>query len=234
MERLPKYGFLYYIFVVLSVKKDLEFLTTDRFFIIYDVLLFCCFFFKSSLARNLKSFIPLTCVLYCRWRYVQSAYSGHAPWSYRVSTLSCKQVIYIANRYEILSRRTRKPTICENKDADQLCINCTADQRLCFHYLNSTIPPLPISEISSFYPSPVTVQVGLCRTWSEFQIVCFLMQRLNLYYMYCPYTIYQKQTISKSPFSEDLQKYINLSVVLMHFKSLNLKRATNVLKIGSL
>ena len=30
--------------------------------------------------------------------------------------------------------------ICENKDADQLCSNCAADQRLCFHYTDSTIP----------------------------------------------------------------------------------------------
>ena len=30
--------------------------------------------------------------------------------------------------------------VCENKGEDQLCSNCTADQRLCFHYMNSTIP----------------------------------------------------------------------------------------------
>ena len=33
--------------------------------------------------------------------------------------------------------------ICENKDADQLRSNCTADLRLCFHYMDSTIPLLP-------------------------------------------------------------------------------------------
>ena len=39
----------------------------------------------------------------------------------------------------------RKPAflICENKGADQLRSNCTADQRLCFRYINSTIPLLP-------------------------------------------------------------------------------------------
>ena len=38
----------------------------------------------------------------------------------------------------------RKPTICisENKDADQLCGTREADQRLCFRYLDSTIPLL--------------------------------------------------------------------------------------------
>ena len=38
----------------------------------------------------------------------------------------------------------RKQTICicENKGADQLCSNCTADLRLCFRYTDSTIPLL--------------------------------------------------------------------------------------------
>ena len=64
----------------------------------------------------------------------------------------------------------RKPTfcICENKDADQLRSNREADQRVCFRYLDSTIPLLPKSKISSFYPSPVAVKSGLCQTWSEF------------------------------------------------------------------
>ena len=39
--------------------------------------------------------------------------------------------------------------ICENKDADQLCNNCAAAQRLRFRYIDSTIPLLPKSEISS-------------------------------------------------------------------------------------
>ena len=39
--------------------------------------------------------------------------------------------------------------ICENKDTDQLCRNCAADQRLCFHYINATIPLLSKSKISS-------------------------------------------------------------------------------------
>ena len=39
--------------------------------------------------------------------------------------------------------------ICENKDADQLRGNREADQRLCFRYMDSTIPLLLISKISS-------------------------------------------------------------------------------------
>ena len=30
--------------------------------------------------------------------------------------------------------------VCENKGADQLRSNCTADQRLCFRYTDSTMP----------------------------------------------------------------------------------------------
>ena len=46
----------------------------------------------------------------------------------------------------------RKPkfSICEkNKDADQLRGNREADQRLCFLYIDSTIPLLSKYEISS-------------------------------------------------------------------------------------
>ena len=50
-----------------------------------------------------------------------------------------------------MSLVVRKPAfcICENKDADQLRGNREADQRLCFRYMDSTIPLLPTSEISS-------------------------------------------------------------------------------------
>ena len=39
----------------------------------------------------------------------------------------------------------RKPafSICENKDADQLCGDRTADQRLCFRHIDIIIPLLP-------------------------------------------------------------------------------------------
>ena len=46
-------------------------------------------------------------------------------------------------------KKTTDFCICENKDADQLRGNREADQRLCFRYTDSTIPLLPISEISS-------------------------------------------------------------------------------------
>ena len=63
-----------------------------------------------------------------------------------------------------LSRVMRKPTfsLCENKDADQLRGNREADQRLCFRYIDSPIPLLSKSEISSLKPSSVTAYSLVC------------------------------------------------------------------------
>ena len=74
----------------------------------------------------------------------------------------------------------RKPAfcICENKDADQLRGNREADQRLCFRYMDSTIPLPPNYKISSLYRSSVAVQPSLCRTWSETPKTGFLTMRL--------------------------------------------------------
>ena len=69
--------------------------------------------------------------------------------------------------------------ICENKDADQLRGSREADQRLCFRYIDSTIPLLSKYEISSLYTSSVAVQPGLCGTWSENPKTGFLTTRLK-------------------------------------------------------
>ena len=47
-----------------------------------------------------------------------------------------------------MSRTVRKRAFCifENKDLD----NLAADQRLCFHFIDSTTPILPISSLWSF------------------------------------------------------------------------------------
>ena len=66
-----------------------------------------------------------------------------------------------------LSRSTRKPAIC-------LCSNCTADRCLCFRHTDSTIPLLLISKVSSLQLYSVTVQPGLCQTWSEPKLLVFL------------------------------------------------------------
>ena len=66
----------------------------------------------------------------------------------------------------------------KTKTKNQLRSNCAADQRLCFHYIDSTTPLLPKYKISSLQPSSVAVQLGLCRTWSEFLKNSFLTLRL--------------------------------------------------------
>ena len=54
----------------------------------------------------------------------------------------------------------RKPAFCISE-------NRGADQRLCFPYIDSTMPLLPKSDISSLWPSSVVVQPGLCQAWFE-------------------------------------------------------------------
>ena len=55
------------------------------------------------------------------------------------------------DRKNKVSHVVRKPDfcICENKDADQLRGYREADQRLCFRYIDSTIPLLSKFKISS-------------------------------------------------------------------------------------
>ena len=86
-------------------------------------------------------------------------------------------------RYSAIFEPHREKTgfcLGENKGADQLRSNCEAVQRLCFRYTDGTctISLLLKSEISSFLPTSVTVQVGLCRTWSETPKTGFLASRL--------------------------------------------------------
>ena len=57
--------------------------------------------------------------------------------------------------------RKRDYCLCENKGADQLHSNCEADQRLCFRYMDSSIPLLSKSKISCLQPSSVLVKLGL-------------------------------------------------------------------------
>ena len=81
----------------------------------------------------------------------------------------------------------KKPTDfcpCENKGTDQLCSNCTADQRLCFRYTYSTTPLLCISKMSNFQHSSVTVQAALCQTWLEILKTSFLVSQLILHPIY--------------------------------------------------
>ena len=87
-----------------------------------------------------------------------------------------KSYLSISNTFLYMSRVVRKPAlcICENKDADQLRGNHEADQHLCFRFIDSTIPLLPKSKISSLYLFLMAVQPGLCGTRSKNQKTAFL------------------------------------------------------------
>ena len=69
--------------------------------------------------------------------------------------------------------------ICENRDADQLCSICAADQRLFFRYKDSTIPLLSKSKFQASSLS-VFVQPGLSQTWLKTPKTGFLVMRLNM------------------------------------------------------
>ena len=90
--------------------------------------------------------------------------------------MSNKPKLYTHRRKAYMSRRIVKATIFigKNKGADQLRSNCEADQRLCFRCTDRTIPLLSNSKISSLLPSSVSVQLGLCRTWSRPKLLVFL------------------------------------------------------------
>ena len=89
----------------------------------------------------------------CMWNFLFLQHSSLAtPASWYIQWIQRKNYVDLAHKSkDKMSRVMRKPTICicENKDADQLRINREADQRLCFRYLDSTIPLLPKYKISS-------------------------------------------------------------------------------------
>ena len=91
---------------------------------------------------------------------LESSNVGRAPLAQDKKKKTFLQSVLISDRSEVksdydtnyhMSRVMRKPKfcICENKDTDQLRGNREADQRLCFRYIDSTIPLLSKSEISS-------------------------------------------------------------------------------------
>ena len=58
-------------------------------------------------------------------------------------------VLWLVNYYMSSIMRKSAFCICENKAADQQCSNGIGDQRLCFHHIDSMIPVLHKSKMSS-------------------------------------------------------------------------------------
>ena len=93
---------------------------------------------------------------------------------------------------------------CENK-------GLAADQHLCFCYIDSTIPLLPKSEISSLLqPFSVVVHPGLCCTWSETLKTAFLMTWLICYLFYFQALVLEQ---------EHLQPLLQVSVMCQKKRS---------------
>ena len=58
---------------------------------------------------------------------------------------------------------------------------CTADQGLCFRFIDKTIPLLLQSEILSFQLDSMTVQAGLCQAWLEAMFLIFQCLQIIIY-----------------------------------------------------
>ena len=67
---------------------------------------------------------------------------------------------------------------CIMRIPDFCICNSAADQHICFRYIDSSIPLLLRSNISSRYLSSVAVQPGLCRTWLETLKTGFVRRQL--------------------------------------------------------
>ena len=80
--------------------------------------------------------------------------------------------------YEPHHEKTYFFAYAKNKCAHKLRGNRTADQCLCFCFIDSTIPLLSKAEISRVSPFSVDVQPGLCCTWLETRNTGFLVTRL--------------------------------------------------------
>ena len=85
---------------------------------------------------------------------------------------------YAYNLFQMIIEPRHEKTNILHKDTDKLHGYSEADQPLCFRYIDSTIPLLSKSKISSLYPSFVAVQPGLCGTRSKTPKTGFLTTRL--------------------------------------------------------
>ena len=93
---------------------------------------------------------------------------------------------------------------------------CSVDQRLCFHYIDNTIPLLPKSLISKLQPFSVAVQPSLCRTWSDTRkILCKVAQMLTSETILCSFMSYEVCCISFSLFRNMFSPSVLSSVVFL-------------------
>ena len=118
-----------------------------------------------------------------------SACASNSQISAFVALCVCSMYKHVLNMSHVM--RKPKFCICENKDADQLRGNREADQRLCFRYIDSTIPLLskPLAIFCSCTALFVSDQVGN-------QNAGFLMTRLiYLKYLYLSFFLWLSRLV---------------------------------------
>ena len=79
-----------------------------------------------------------------------------------------------------MSHIMRKPvySICEKQRCRSACTSAQSDQHLCFRCLDSIIPLVSITEISSLYLASVAAQAGLSLPGSKIPKTDFLVKSL--------------------------------------------------------
>ena len=79
--------------------------------------------------------------------------------NFAINIFGILSVFRLRNREYVLLEPGHEKTGILHMQFKQRCRTaCTVDQRLCFHYLDSTTPLLPKSEILSIQPSSVAEQ----------------------------------------------------------------------------
>ena len=136
----------------------------------------CC---KILGFRHEKKKIPLLCshaTYFCfLWQNSNWMITGIAKWlNFNLETDFYQTVLPFLCNNTNMSHIMRKPDygICEQ----QRCRStCASDQHLCFHFLDSIILLLAISEISRLQLASEAEQAGLSLTWSKIPKTCFLV-----------------------------------------------------------
>ena len=99
-----------------------------------------------------------------------------------------------------MSHVMRKPVyaICEQQRCRSACASAQSDQHLVVRCLDSIIPLVSISEISSLYLAAVAEQAGLCLTWWQIPKTGFLLMRLILKKIWLCWGLTSQSTIFQS------------------------------------
>ena len=103
--------------------------------------------------------------------------------------MNAKTIVFLIKHGRNMSHVMRKPVkpYSNNKGADQPAHPCNLISAFVVRGLDSVIPLVSMSKISSLYLTSVAAQAGFCLTWSETPKTGFLVTRLiSLYHFIEP------------------------------------------------